>query len=66
VVLRYGERELDLDIVDDGNATRGNGVGHGLIGMRERVAIYDGAFEAGPRADGGYEVRVRLPLAEAP
>jgi hypothetical protein len=47
VVLSYGERELDLDIVDDGDATRGNGVGHGLICMRERVAIYDVAFEAG-------------------
>jgi signal transduction histidine kinase len=35
-----------------------------LIGMRERVALYDGAIEAGPRAEGGFGVRVRLPLAE--
>ena len=64
VRLRYGERELDLEVVDDGAAATGHGVGHGLLGMRERVALYDGAVEAGPQPEGGFVVRVRLPLAE--
>jgi signal transduction histidine kinase len=64
VLLRYGKNELDLVVVDDGTAAPTNGVGHGLIGMRERVALYDGAIETGPREEGGFGVRVRLPLAE--
>jgi signal transduction histidine kinase len=64
VLLRYGKNELDLEVVDDGTAQSTNGVGHGLIGMRERVALYEGAIEAGPRTAGGFGVRVRLPLAE--
>jgi signal transduction histidine kinase len=35
-----------------------------LIGMRERVALYDGAIEAGPQTEGGFAVRVRLPLTQ--
>ena len=38
------------------------GVGHGLIGMRERTALYGGMFEAGPRSDGGFDVKARLPI----
>jgi len=64
VRLHYGEQQLDLEVVDDGTAVRPNGAGHGLVGMRERVALYDGAIEAGPRPEGGFAVRVRLPLAE--
>jgi signal transduction histidine kinase len=63
VLLRYGDDELDVEVVDDGTRAPGNARGHGLIGMRERVALYDGAIEAGPRPDGGFAVRVRLPLA---
>ena len=65
MLLRYGDHELELEVVDDGAAdpVNGNGVGHGLIGMRERVALYDGWIEAGPRPDGGFAVRARLPLA---
>ena len=65
VVVRYGPSELELRISDDGSdaPVSVNGSGHGLIGMRERVALYGGALEAGRRTDGGYAVRARLPLA---
>jgi signal transduction histidine kinase len=64
VLLRYRIEALDLEVTDDGGAapTRGDEAGHGLVGMRERVALYDGTFEAGPRPEGGYAVRARLPL----
>jgi signal transduction histidine kinase len=63
VVVRYGEEELGLEITDDGSApAAGNGAGHGLAGMRERVRVYGGSVESGSRPDGGYSVSVRLPL----
>jgi signal transduction histidine kinase len=66
VVIRYGARELELDVVDDGrSAAESNGSGHGLIGMRERVALYGGTLEAGTRDGGGYAVRARLPFGVA-
>jgi len=40
-----------------------NGGGHGLIGMRERVALYSGLLETGPGADGGFVVKASLPTA---
>ncbi|UNO43082.1 sensor histidine kinase [Streptomyces sp. MST-110588] len=46
----------------DGEAGEGQLCGgHGLIGMRERVAVYGGSFTAGPLSDGGYRVRARIP-----
>src|SRR5205085_8854114 len=56
VVIRYGTRALELDVVDDGRGRTPsrNGSGHGLIGMRERVALYDGTLETGTRDGGGY------------
>src|SRR5437764_10295252 len=67
VVIRYRTRQLDLEVVDDGRGrpTSVNGSGHGLIGMRERVALYGGRLETGSRDGGGYAVRARLPLGEA-
>jgi len=65
IVLRYGTAALELEVTDNGS---GNGAdpaaaGHGLIGMRERVALYGGVLETGSRSGGGYTVRARLPLA---
>ena len=67
VVIRYEAHALELDVVDDGRdpGTSANGSGHGLIGMRERVALYGGTLNAGMRASGGYAVRARLPLEDA-
>jgi signal transduction histidine kinase len=64
VVLRYSPSALELEVSDNGaGAVPGpNGAGHGLIGMRERVALYGGELEAGAQAGGGYAVRTRLPL----
>src|SRR5207248_7046726 len=65
VVVRYTSSAVELEIVDDGSRPHNagiNGSGHGLIGMRERTALYGGRLDAGPRADGGYSVRARLPL----
>ncbi len=63
VRLRYGERDLTLEVLDDGRAPDAAGRnGHGLVGMQERVSLYGGELTAGPRPDGGYAVRTRLPV----
>jgi signal transduction histidine kinase len=64
VTLRYLEDALLLRITDDGRggSAASDGAGHGLTGMRERVAIYGGWVQAGPRPSGGYQVTARLPL----
>jgi signal transduction histidine kinase len=65
VELSYGTESLELEVVDDGGGVGANsgasGSGHGLVGMRERVALFGGDFEAGPADGGGYRVRATLP-----
>jgi signal transduction histidine kinase len=63
VVVRYRKNDLELEIADTGpGADATDGEGHGLLGMRERVSLYGGKIEAGPRDGGGFAVRARLPL----
>ena len=63
VLLRYCEDELMLEITDDGyGMTHEDGAGHGLTGMRERVALYNGTLHTGPLPGGGYQVTARLPV----
>ena len=59
VTIRYAPAELELEIADDGagSTSRADGGGHGLVGMRERVAVFGGELEADPR------VERRLPAA---
>jgi signal transduction histidine kinase len=66
VALAYGDDDLVVTVSDDGRGGSGGNGGHGLAGMRERVTVLGGSLDAGPRAEGGFAVRARLPLAPAP
>jgi signal transduction histidine kinase len=65
VTVRYGAEALELVIADQGSGGGSNGGGgHGLVGMRERAALFGGTLDAGPRAGGGFEVRAMLPYPD--
>jgi signal transduction histidine kinase len=67
VEMEYRPREIVLRVTDDGRgaAAPRSIDGHGLIGMRERVAMYDGSVHASPCPGGGFQVAVRLPVSRA-
>ena len=66
VTLRYGATGIDVDVTDDGRGAAAGGEGHGLVGIRERVAVVGSELEAGPRDSGGFAVRAHLPYGNAP
>jgi signal transduction histidine kinase len=63
--VRYREHDLELTVEDDGRGMGPQpGNGHGLFGMRERVALYGGTCTIGAREAGGVRVEAQLPLQE--
>jgi signal transduction histidine kinase len=67
VVVRYGGRAVEVQVSDDGRGhADGNGLGYGLAGMRERVALHGGTLEAGSGKGGGFTVKARLPVETVP
>jgi len=64
VTLGYQPEELRLEVRDDGIGTATtDGLGHGLVGVRERVKIYGGEMTAGSANGSGFVLSTRLPLA---
>ncbi|MFF3013583.1 sensor histidine kinase [Streptomyces sp. NPDC057939] len=75
VLVSHRPHGLLVTITDDGAggpddrpdpANVAPGSGHGLIGMRERAKLYGGTVEAGPRTEGGFRVRLTLPVPAGP
>jgi len=65
LTLSYRTSELQIEVRDDGcGPAPGDGLGHGLVGIRERVKIYGGEMAAGPAAGGGFALTARLPLGQ--
>jgi len=65
VTFRYGSGEFEIEVRDDGEgAVTSDGLGHGLVGVRERVKIYGGEMKAGKARNGGFVLSTRLPLVE--
>jgi signal transduction histidine kinase len=70
VFLRWRQDELEVEVSDDGRGPTtgdadgpgGDSGGHGLVGMRERMALYGGELVVGRRPGGGFRVQARVPL----
>jgi signal transduction histidine kinase len=63
VTVRYRPNRVELEVRDDGKSmAAGDGLGHGLVGIRERVKIYGGDMSAGPSPDGGFVLSAQLPV----
>jgi signal transduction histidine kinase len=70
VQVRYTPEALELAVENEADGivseTWDDGSGHGVIGMRERVSLYGGELDVGPRPEGGFAVRARLPIGRQP
>jgi signal transduction histidine kinase len=68
VRVRYGAGEIEVEVVDDGRGPSTNGTerGQGIIGMRERAALFGGELRVGSPAGRGFSVNARIPTEEAP
>ncbi|MYW06902.1 sensor histidine kinase [Streptomyces sp. SID2563] len=70
VTLTYRPGSLETLVTDNGTPSRDErgsaGNGQGITGMRARASLYDGTLDAGPSAEGGWQVRLRLPLEDSP
>jgi signal transduction histidine kinase len=63
VTVRYAPHELQIEVLDNGDgASTSDGLGHGLVGMRERAKIYGGEMSAGTANGGGFILSTRLPI----
>ncbi len=73
VRLTWSRKSLEVEVTDDGplkngerpGATSPGSGGHGLVGMRERVAVYGGDLDVGGTPAGGFRVLAHLPLSSA-
>jgi len=72
VSLNCNDGQLVVEVADTGRPIPAAGpavpagAGRGLLGLRERIALYGGVLDAGPRAGGGWIVRARFPIEAAP
>jgi signal transduction histidine kinase len=65
VTVRYRPDELEIEVRDNGHGSAtSDGLGHGLVGVRERVKIYGGEMTAGAATEGGFVLSTRLPLSD--
>jgi signal transduction histidine kinase len=65
VTIRYSPQDVRLEVLDNGTGPgTSDGLGHGLLGIQERVKIYGGEMSAGAAPGGGYRLSVRLPIGD--
>jgi signal transduction histidine kinase len=65
VLVQWGEK-LVITVTDDGRGGAAGATGRGLLGLRERLSLYGGELDAGPRAGGGWQVRAVMPVGHGP
>jgi signal transduction histidine kinase len=65
VTVRYRPDELEIEVRDNGQGSAtSDGLGHGLVGIRERVKLYGGEMTAGTATGGGFVLSTRLPISD--